>query len=139
MTIISRERAACLFYAVEFTEMEDVEICLPKFQRNIPTLRNELRTVIPPAAIENHTLNVEVDDSGAITNPLPVIYFEGHEREDVVTYRKEWSQRIIEYQRYAETFGYEDVSVAISPALPDNIRRISLYRIEISILKNDRF
>ncbi|KAI9249924.1 hypothetical protein EDC94DRAFT_698095 [Helicostylum pulchrum] len=45
---------------------------IPKFQRNIPTLQNELRTVILPAAIENHTLNVEVDDSGAITNPLSI-------------------------------------------------------------------
>ena len=45
---------------------------VPKFQRNIPTLQNELRTVILPAAIENHTLNVEVDDSGAITNPLSI-------------------------------------------------------------------
>ncbi|KAI9273535.1 hypothetical protein EDC94DRAFT_690459 [Helicostylum pulchrum] len=130
---------------------------VPKFQRNIPTLQNELRTVILPAAIENHTLNVEVDDSGAITNPLSieciknkliqwgfhfkrvgkVIYFVGHEREDVVTYRKERSQRIVEYQRYAETYGYEEVSVAIPPALPDNIRLISLYRIGITILKND--
>ncbi|GAA5804365.1 hypothetical protein HPULCUR_009853 [Helicostylum pulchrum] len=99
---------------------------VPKFQRNIPTLQNELRTVILPAAIENHTLNVEV------------IYFDGHEREDVVTYRKEWSQRIMEYQRYAETYGYEDVSVAIPPALPDNIRLISLCRIGISILKNEK-
>ncbi|KAI9265471.1 hypothetical protein EDC94DRAFT_693140 [Helicostylum pulchrum] len=41
-----------------------------KFQRNIPTLQNELQTAILPAAIENHTLNVEVDDSRAITNPL---------------------------------------------------------------------
>ncbi|GAA5802583.1 hypothetical protein HPULCUR_008053 [Helicostylum pulchrum] len=45
---------------------------VPKFQRNIPILQNELRTVILPAAIENHTLNVEVDDSGAITNPLSI-------------------------------------------------------------------
>ncbi|GAA5805567.1 hypothetical protein HPULCUR_011086 [Helicostylum pulchrum] len=45
---------------------------VPKFQRNIPTLQNELRTVILPAAIENHMLNVEVDDSGAITNPLSI-------------------------------------------------------------------
>ncbi|KAI9247109.1 hypothetical protein EDC94DRAFT_664736 [Helicostylum pulchrum] len=45
---------------------------VPKFQRNIPILQNEFRTVILPAAIENHTLNVEVDDSGAITNPLSI-------------------------------------------------------------------
>ncbi|GAA5806102.1 hypothetical protein HPULCUR_011630 [Helicostylum pulchrum] len=43
----------------------------------------------------------------------------------------------MEYQRYAETYGYEEVSVAILPALPDNIRLISLYRIGITILKND--
>ncbi|GAA5796063.1 hypothetical protein HPULCUR_001432 [Helicostylum pulchrum] len=29
----------------------------------------------------------------------------------------------MEYQRYAETYGYEDVSVAIPPALPDNIKQ----------------
>ncbi|KAI9273356.1 hypothetical protein EDC94DRAFT_580322 [Helicostylum pulchrum] len=34
--------------------------------------KNELRTAILPAAIENHMLNVEVDDSGAITNPLSI-------------------------------------------------------------------
>ncbi|GAA5798542.1 hypothetical protein HPULCUR_003947 [Helicostylum pulchrum] len=45
---------------------------VPKLQRNIPTLQNELRTVIVPAAIENYMLNVEVDDSGAITNPLSI-------------------------------------------------------------------
>ncbi|GAA5806429.1 hypothetical protein HPULCUR_011963 [Helicostylum pulchrum] len=44
------------------------------------------------------------------TSNCKVIYFDGHEIEDVVAYRKECSQRIMEYQRYSETYGYEDVS-----------------------------
>lgn len=52
-----------------------------------------------------------------------VIYFDGHEREDVVSYRKEWATRIMEYRGFSETYGYEDVSVAIPPALPNNVKQ----------------
>jgi hypothetical protein len=45
---------------------------VPKFRRNIRGIQNELRTVILPSAIENNRLNLELDDSGAIINPLSV-------------------------------------------------------------------
>jgi hypothetical protein len=43
---------------------------VPKYQRNIAGIQNQLRTVILPATIENNTLNVEADATGTITDPL---------------------------------------------------------------------
>lgn len=45
---------------------------VPKFQRNIRGIQNELRTVILPAAIDNSSLNLETDANGIVTNPLSV-------------------------------------------------------------------
>lgn len=52
-----------------------------------------------------------------------MLFFDGHEREDVVAYRKEWSKRIMEYLGYSETYDYDDVSVAIPPTLSIGIKQ----------------
>ncbi|KAG2231563.1 hypothetical protein INT48_002979, partial [Thamnidium elegans] len=112
---------------------------VPKFQRNIPAIQNELRHVIIPNAIENNALNVErysnaVTSIECIRKKLiewgfhfkrvgRVIFFDGHEREDVVAYRNEWSKRIMLYREYSETYSYDDVSIVIPPILPTNVRQ----------------
>jgi hypothetical protein len=43
---------------------------VPKFQRNIPDIQNQLRTVILPALIEGDSLQDEIDETGVIANQL---------------------------------------------------------------------
>ncbi|KAG2228871.1 hypothetical protein INT48_006753, partial [Thamnidium elegans] len=73
---------------------------VPKFQRDIPAIQNDLRHVIIPNAIENNALNVErysnaVTSIECIRKKLiewgfhfkrvgRVIFFDGHEREDAL-------------------------------------------------------
>lgn len=44
-----------------------------------------------------------------------VVYFDGHEREDVVNYRKEWSKRMMEYYEYCEKYDEMDVEKVSPP------------------------
>ncbi|GAA5798106.1 hypothetical protein HPULCUR_003506 [Helicostylum pulchrum] len=60
---------------------------VPKFQRNIPTLQNELRTVILPAAIENHTLSLNsIIDLSDNTNDSQKKYFNQNEWDTIKKY-----------------------------------------------------
>jgi hypothetical protein len=52
-----------------------------------------------------------------------VLFFDGHEREEHVEYRNEWSKRIMEYREYSETYSYEDVSIVVPPTLPPNVKQ----------------
>lgn len=52
-----------------------------------------------------------------------MLYFDGHEREDVVAYRQEWARRIMTYREYSETYEYDDVSVGIPPTFTGDIKQ----------------
>lgn len=52
-----------------------------------------------------------------------VIYFDGHEREDVVAYRKLWSKRMMQYYDYSEKYDDVDPSVVTLPDLSTGIKQ----------------
>ena len=45
------------------------------------------------------------------------IYFDGHEREDVQEYQKDWTSRMMEYRKKAKEFEGEEMEVVIEPRL----------------------
>lgn len=52
-----------------------------------------------------------------------MVFFDGHEREDVVEYRDGWSKRMMEYYSYSEKYATEDAVVVIPPELPDGVKQ----------------
>lgn len=52
------------------------------------------------------------------------IYFDGHEREDVVKYRNEWCQRMLGYMRRSEFYEGDEEEVVIEPVLKEGERKV---------------
>lgn len=52
------------------------------------------------------------------------IFFDGHEREDVVEYRNEWSKRMIEYMTRSDFYEGEQLQNVIEPDLQDGHKKI---------------
>ncbi|ODQ76870.1 hypothetical protein LIPSTDRAFT_757 [Lipomyces starkeyi NRRL Y-11557] len=50
------------------------------------------------------------------------VYFDGHERDDVVKYRQEWARRMIEHRSQMKEFDGEDCQIVIAPALPEGAK-----------------
>lgn len=53
-----------------------------------------------------------------IFNLENAVYYDGHEREDVIAYRLLWSNRIMEYQKFSQEYDQDDVSVELPLELP---------------------
>jgi hypothetical protein len=54
------------------------------------------------------------------------IYFDGHERDDVVQYRIEWSKRMVEYMQRMEFFTGEKEELTLQPNLKPGLKKIVL-------------
>ena len=52
------------------------------------------------------------------------IFFDGHEREDVVEYRQEWSRRMLEYMERSEFYEGENQEVVVEPVLKEGSKKI---------------
>lgn len=45
------------------------------------------------------------------------VYYDGHERPDVIKYRKEWLKRMFEYQKYMKDFNGDMLDIVLEPQL----------------------
>ena len=54
------------------------------------------------------------------------IYFDGHEREDVVKYRQEWSKRMVTYMEKMDFFSGENEESVLEPVLEEGEKKIVL-------------
>ncbi len=45
------------------------------------------------------------------------VYYDGHERPDVVAYKKEWLKRMFEYKRYMKDFDGDILNITLEPYL----------------------
>ncbi|KAG2211009.1 hypothetical protein INT45_003016 [Circinella minor] len=52
------------------------------------------------------------------------IYFDGHERPDVVAYRQEWAQEMMKLKKFMDNYEGEEEEVVVSPELPDGAPKI---------------
>ena len=48
------------------------------------------------------------------------IYFDGHEREDVVAYRRLWSKRMLEYMEKMDFYSGDNEELVLVPELEEN-------------------
>ena len=53
------------------------------------------------------------------------IFFDGHERADVVAYRKEWSKRMMNYIEQSDIYEGADMDVILPPKLEDGKKKIA--------------
>ncbi|KAG2204123.1 hypothetical protein INT47_011606 [Mucor saturninus] len=52
------------------------------------------------------------------------IFFDGHEREDVITYRNEWSKRMVEYMKRSEFYAGNNEEEVLEPILDEGMKQI---------------
>lgn len=52
------------------------------------------------------------------------IFFDGHERPDVIKYREEWSARMIKYMERSEFYEGDNQEVILEPVLEEGIKKI---------------
>ncbi|KAK9342492.1 hypothetical protein V1522DRAFT_358256, partial [Lipomyces starkeyi] len=52
------------------------------------------------------------------------VYFDGHERDDVVQYRQQWAQRMMAYRSQMKEYDGRDCEVVIEPVLAAGAREI---------------
>ncbi|KAG2214149.1 hypothetical protein INT45_012098 [Circinella minor] len=52
------------------------------------------------------------------------VYYDGHERADVVQYRKEWASKMVEYNHFMEKYNEDDVTKVTLPDLPEGQKQI---------------
>ncbi|KAI8327525.1 hypothetical protein BC941DRAFT_364787 [Chlamydoabsidia padenii] len=52
------------------------------------------------------------------------VYFDGHDREDVVVYRGEWTKRMMEYKVRMESYDPEDVTMVTEPELASQEKKL---------------
>ncbi len=45
------------------------------------------------------------------------VYYNGYERSDVVSYRKEWLKRMFKYQKYMKNFNSDMLDIVLEPQL----------------------
>ena len=66
------------------------------------------------------------------------IYYDGHEREDVVAYHKLWSKRMVEYKKCMEVYQVDCVENVIQPSLiPDEKKLVLVTHDESTFYAND--
>ncbi|PKK80041.1 hypothetical protein RhiirC2_725359 [Rhizophagus irregularis] len=53
------------------------------------------------------------------------VYYDGHERPDVVLYRKEWLKRMFEYQKFMKEFDGDMMDIVSEPHLPLSMSRVT--------------
>ncbi|OAD70636.1 hypothetical protein PHYBLDRAFT_69527 [Phycomyces blakesleeanus NRRL 1555(-)] len=115
----------------------------PRAKRSIAGLSVHLKEVILPKAIGSSLLSDELEIEGSAIKPLStdclrrkliswgfhfkhlgkVVYFDGHEREDVLTYRNAWSKCMMEYYQYSEKYDNVTPSLVSYPQLPEGVKQ----------------
>ncbi|KAG2207326.1 hypothetical protein INT45_012432 [Circinella minor] len=100
-------------------------------KRGIPELLKYLNnTVIPsmfnlPGNISASVLwNYMVEWGYSYRASKKTVYYDGHERVDVVQYRKEWASKMVEYSQFMEKYDENDVNKVTMPTLPEGQQQI---------------
>ncbi|KAG2214151.1 hypothetical protein INT45_008574 [Circinella minor] len=100
-------------------------------KRGIPELLKYLNnTVIPsmfnlPGNISASVLwNYMVEWGYSYRASKKTVYYDGHERVDVVQYRKEWASKMVEYSQFMEKYDENDVNKVTLPTLPEGQQQI---------------
>ena len=66
------------------------------------------------------------------------VYYDGHERPDVVKYKKEWLERMFEYQKYMKVFNSNMLDVVLEPQLkPEEKELVQVTHDECHFYAND--
>ena len=93
-------------------------------QRNIPDLLKFVNmTIIPeelgiPGTISHTTLWRFMHEWGYVYHKNNKdIYYDGHDRADVIKYRQAWAKRMMQYRERMETYKSDAVETVIEPAL----------------------
>ena len=53
-----------------------------------------------------------------------ILYYDGHERADVVEYRKEWASKMVQYSHFMEIYDENDVTKVTPPILPEGQKQV---------------
>ena len=100
-------------------------------KRGIPELLKYLNnTIIPsmfnlPGNISASVLwNYMVEWGYSHRANKKAVYYDGHERADVVQYRKEWASKMVEYSQFMEKYDENDVNKVTLPILPEGQQQI---------------
>lgn len=78
-----------------------------------------------PGKISKTTLRSYLEEWGYSYRPnQKAIFFDGHEREDVVSYRNQWSKRMLEYMERSEFYEGEMLEEVLEPVLDSDKKKI---------------
>lgn len=79
-----------------------------------------VKSCIPISTIANYM----VEWGYSYRKNKKTVYFDGHEREDVVAYRNEWSKRMINYMRRSDFYSGEKQEAILEPKLNEGESKI---------------
>jgi len=66
------------------------------------------------------------------------VYYDGHERPDVVKYRKEWLERMFKYQKFMKDFEGDNMDIVSEPKLmPEEKEFVQVTHDECHFYAND--
>ncbi|CAG8825335.1 6606_t:CDS:1, partial [Cetraspora pellucida] len=54
------------------------------------------------------------------------VYYDGHERSDIVIYRREWLNRMLTYKKYMKSFESDRLEIMLEPKLELNKKKLVL-------------
>ncbi|KAG2226938.1 hypothetical protein INT45_010217 [Circinella minor] len=119
-------------YAQEYLHYGKISLHHTKPEkRGIPELLKYLNhTIIPsifnlPGNISASVLwNYMVEWGYSYRATKKAVYYNGHERADVVQYRKEWASKIVEYNYFMEKYNEDDVTKVTLPDLLEGQKQI---------------
>lgn len=60
------------------------------------------------------------------------MYFDGHKREDVVTYRQQWVSKMMEYKEFMEGYVADNEEIVKQPVLSEGQNKIVMVTHDVS-------
>ena len=99
-------------------------------KRSMPELLKYINDIVVPdrCALPGHisssVLHNYLKEWGYTYRANKGIYFDGHERDDVVRYRQKWAAKMVEYSHFMETYDEDDVSKVSQPNLLEGQKKI---------------
>lgn len=78
-----------------------------------------------PGTITKTTLAAYLEKWGySYRENKKAIFFDGHEREDVVAYRNDWSQRMVQYMELSEFYEGDNMETVLEPVIEQGKQKI---------------
>jgi hypothetical protein len=103
-------------------------------ERSLITIKKFIDEVVVPSilgvvnrSVSETTISKYLYEWGyAYRKNKKTIYFDGHEREDVVAYRILWSNRLMEYMKKMDFYTGDNEELVLEPVLEENEKKIVL-------------